>query len=263
METINKYPRTQHIEGSRLQPGDEDLSAVSFTAIKGRHLVVEEKVDGSNCAVSFSGEGDLLLQSRGHYLTGGKRERHFALFKTWATTHAVEFRDLLGSRYIMYGEWLYAKHTVFYDRLSHYFMEFDIYDRKEDCFLSTEKRRSMLDDYPFIHSVHVLDQGAYDSLDGLVGLVGPSHFMSESRAENLAEQCEATGQDHNKVFHETDMSGLMEGLYIKHEDRDHVLGRYKYVRADFLTTVTNSESHWLDRKIIPNGLEDPSVFWRI
>ncbi len=38
--------------------------------------------------------------------------------------------ELLKDRYIMYGEWLYAKHTVFYDNLTHYFMEFDIYDKK-------------------------------------------------------------------------------------------------------------------------------------
>jgi len=35
-----KYPRTCHIEGSRLQPGDEDLDATPFAAIAGRDLVV-------------------------------------------------------------------------------------------------------------------------------------------------------------------------------------------------------------------------------
>ena len=28
LEPIHKYPRTPHLEGSRLQPGDEDLDAV-------------------------------------------------------------------------------------------------------------------------------------------------------------------------------------------------------------------------------------------
>src|SRR5687768_4625168 len=83
-----KYPRTHHIEGSRLQPGDEDLDAVPFEEIQGRYLVVEEKMDGANAAISFSPERKLLLQSRGHYLTGGGRERHFNMFKTWANTHA-------------------------------------------------------------------------------------------------------------------------------------------------------------------------------
>jgi len=72
MELI-KYPRTPHLEGSRLQPGDEDLSQVRFSEIAGRHLAVEEKCDGANSAVSFSEDGELLLQSRGHYLTGGGR----------------------------------------------------------------------------------------------------------------------------------------------------------------------------------------------
>lgn len=33
--TIIKYPRTPHIEGSRIQPGDEDLSQRSFSEIAG------------------------------------------------------------------------------------------------------------------------------------------------------------------------------------------------------------------------------------
>ena len=44
---IRKYPRTQHIEGSRLGVGDEDLSQVRFEEILGRPIVIEEKVDGA------------------------------------------------------------------------------------------------------------------------------------------------------------------------------------------------------------------------
>ena len=52
--------------------------------------------------------------------------------KQWASVHRDAFYRVLGNRYIMYGEWMYAKHTVFYDALSNYFLEFDIYDKKED-----------------------------------------------------------------------------------------------------------------------------------
>ena len=76
---IIKYPRTQHLQGSRLQEGDEDLSQVPFEDIFGKNIVIEEKIDGANSAVSFDGEGNLLLQSRGHYLDGGFRERHYNL----------------------------------------------------------------------------------------------------------------------------------------------------------------------------------------
>src|ERR1700728_1424867 len=99
-----KYPRTQHIQGSKLQSGDEDLAAVPSTAIAGRNIVVEEKMDGANCAISYSAEGKLLLQSRGHYLVGGAREKHFDLLKQWASTHSERLHDALGSRYVCYGE---------------------------------------------------------------------------------------------------------------------------------------------------------------
>ena len=146
MEDIIKYPRTRHIEGSRIQAGDEDLNSVPFSEIRGRFVVLEEKVDGANCGISFDGNGKLLLQSRGHYLNGGYGERQFALLKTWAGCFQEKLYGLLGNRYIMYGEWLYAKHTVYYDGLSHYFMEFDIYDKERKMFLSTkERRRRLLD----------------------------------------------------------------------------------------------------------------------
>ena len=75
MEMIYKYPRTRHIEGSRIQAGDEDLKNVRFEEIRGKFVVLEEKVDGANCGVSFGENGKLMLQSRGHFLNGGYGER--------------------------------------------------------------------------------------------------------------------------------------------------------------------------------------------
>ena len=43
MLAIHKYPRTHHLEGSRRQPGDDDLDSVSFVELAGRPLVVEAK----------------------------------------------------------------------------------------------------------------------------------------------------------------------------------------------------------------------------
>jgi hypothetical protein len=141
---LRKYPRTPHLEGSRLQPGDHDLAAVPFADLAGRFLVVEEKLDGANAAISFDAGGELRLQSRGHFLSGGPRERQFAPFKAWAATVAHQLRPVLGDRYVLFGEWLYAKHTVFYDALPHYFCEFDVYDRVADEYLSTIRRADLL-----------------------------------------------------------------------------------------------------------------------
>ena len=86
-DTIIKYPRTPHIQGSRMQPGDEDLRQRPFSDIAGRNVVLEEKIDGANSAVSFTDDGELHLQSRRHFLTGGYRERHYDLMKQWGAVH--------------------------------------------------------------------------------------------------------------------------------------------------------------------------------
>lgn len=251
--SLLKYPRTPHIQGSRLQPGDEDLESVPFSEVAGRYLVVEEKMDGGNAGISFGEDRGLRLQSRGHYLSGGPRERHFALLKQWASAQARDLWDILGSRYVLYGEWLYAKHTVYYDALPHFFMEFDIYDREAGVFLSTERRMEMLVGSEVV-SVAVLWQGEASTLAHLRSLVGPSLFKTARWRDALAAEAAARGMDPAQVQRESDGSDLMEGLYIKLEEDGQVKGRYKFVRPDFLTTILDSGTHWLDRPILPNSL---------
>lgn len=255
-----KYPRTHHIEGSRLQPGDEDLDATPFEQIHGRHLVVEEKMDGANAAISFAPDGKLMLQSRGHYLTGGAREKHFNLLKQWAHAHTHALWSVLKDQYIMYGEWLYARHTIFYNRLPHYFMEFDVLDKTNRQFLSTARRHEMLADLP-VTSVKVIKAGRFSSIARLIDLVGSSFFIQEGHLEQLRKLCENMGLDADRALSETDPSQVMEGLYIKVEEDGVVKERYKYVRASFLTTMLQSNSHWLTRPIIPNQLApDINIF---
>ncbi|GAA2802946.1 RNA ligase family protein [Crossiella cryophila] len=229
---LRKYPRTPHLEGSRLQPGDHDLAAVGYAEIAGRHLVVEEKLDGANAAISFTAEGEQRLQSRGHYLTGGPRERQFDQFKSWAAAAAHLLWPRLTDRYVLYGEWLYAKHTVYYDRLPHYFCEFDALDRHTGVFLSTTARRALLDGLP-VCPVPVLHTGPLSTVAELTALLGPSTCGPEQ----------------------------MEGLYIKVEQGAETVGRYKWVRPSFLTEVLDSGGHWLDRPITPNRLADPEALY--
>ena len=261
MLEIYKYPRTYHLDGSGIQRGDEDLSVIPISDLIGRYVVVEEKMDGANSALSFSDDGRLLLQSRGHYLVGGPREKQFHLFKTWANRYTNELYETLNTRYILYGEWLYAKHTVFYTDLPHYFMEFDILDKETGTFLSTARRKILLAAMPFVVSVKVLYAGAISSPQQLVALLGPSHFISEQHLERLRTHCQEKGLDAAQVLRETDSSHLMEGLYIKIEEQGIVQERYKYVRKSFLQTVFDSETHWLDRPLLSNCLKaDVTLF---
>lgn len=254
MNQIYKYPRTHHIRGSRLQPGDEDMEDVPFERLEGRHLVVEEKMDGANCAISFGPDGRLLLQSRGHYLTGGPRERQFDLFKTWAHTFSHDFREVLGERYVMYGEWMFAKHTVFYNALPHYFLEFDVLDLETDAFLSTHRRRDLLSQLWMVRSVPVVFEGKMNGLDNLKKLIVDSTAIVGDHRAELRMLAEEVGLDADQVLGETQQDRTMEGLYIKVEEDGQVLERYKFVRWEFLQTMISSESHWMDRPLIPNQL---------
>lgn len=249
-----KYPRTPHIQGSRCQLGDEDLDNIPFTEIANRYVVVEEKVDGANAALSFAANGQLRLQSRGHFLVGSNRERQFDLFKQWASTHQAVFWEVLGARYILYGEWMYAKHTVFYDALPHYFLEYDLFDREHQVFLSTAARQQLLQGLPLV-SVPVLFAGEISHYKQLIGLLEHSHFIQPGHMDRLRAVCGNLGLNEELAIAQTNASALMEGLYIKIETTDLSIARYKYVRADFLNQILDSGTHWLNRPIIPNQLQ--------
>jgi len=251
------YPRTQHIEGSNDQIGD-DLEKVPFEQLKGKHLVVEEKVDGQQSAISFSSDGELLLQSRGHYLTGGYGERHFSLLKQMASAHRSILESILYDRYVMYGEWLYAKHTIFYNKLESYFMEFDVFDKDREVFLSTIERTNLLvelnDAGLSFPPVRVLYQGKVDSYDRLIHFVGDSGFVDHNIIHSDFE--DTVAQSNNAKLdvelENTDLTGVMEGLYIKVEEDGIVKERYKFVRSSFTQKVIDSERHWQSRPIVRN-----------
>lgn len=251
---ILKYPRTQHLEGSRLQEGDDTGDQTPLAALAGQHVVVEEKLDGANVAISFTPGGELLLQSRGHYLAGGASERQFNLFKRWAEAHETSLLGLLEDRYVMYGEWMFAKHSVWYDRLPHWFCEFDIYDRQAQHFLSTARRRALLADSPVL-SVPVLYEGpAPTSPKALRSLLRPSLAKSPDWREHFDAAVRQEGQPLELVWLQTDKSDLSEGLYLKQEADGIVNARFKWVRQDFVQTILDSGSHHSRRPLLPNRL---------
>jgi hypothetical protein len=253
---IHRYPRTHHLEGSRLQPGDHDLDQIPLETLRGAYCVVEEKLDGANAGISLGEDGRLRLQSRGHVLVGGAREKHWDLFKQWARTHEAAIAARLPPGVTLYGEWLYAKHTVFYDALPHFFLEFDVRD-ETGAFWSTARRRAHLAGSP-IAAVPVIWEGVVAKPAKLPGLVARSLYKSDAWRDRLRASAEEAGVDPARAALETDPSDLAEGLYIKVEDpeRGVVLGRYKWIRASFLTAVVDSGSHWLARPIVPNRLAD-------
>jgi hypothetical protein len=259
---LHKYPSTRHLEGSQLQPGDSGYQRTArrndprlpYASLAGRHIVVEEKLDGANAGVSFGAGGDLLLQSRGHYLAGGGRERQFSVLKRWASAHENALLARLGDRYVVYGEWMAKKHSVYYDRLPHLFCEFDIYDRSGGTFLSTDARARLLGDAPVL-PVPVLYAGpAPRRMADLLALLRPSLAKSAGWKADFEAAVSRAGLDLAASWRQADKSDLAEGLYIKVEEDGIVTGRYKWVRPDFVQSILDADMHHSRQPYIPNRL---------
>ena len=86
-------------------------------------------------------------------------------------------------------------------------------------------------------------------------MVGASHFSTEAAPDRFRETVGRLGWDVERAERQTDLSGVMEGLYVKVEEGGVVTERYKFVRPEF-TQVVLSDGHWQDRPLVPNRLAD-------
>jgi hypothetical protein len=236
-----KYPRTPHLFGSTGTDDDKHLGQEeSESFIADPSLIVEEKLDGTNVGIHFTASGRMVLQCRGHEITEGMHPQ-YDLFKQWTSVKRPTLEATLADRFILYGEWLYAKHSIHYRKLPHYFFEFDIYDKDAEKFLDLHTRLQMLEGtglqtVPVVHCGHA-------TTDELRALIGPSAFDSTFD---------------NPATHKTD--NLMEGLYCRTEANGFVAGRAKLVRTEFVEKVKQSE-HWQHQKMVPNLLADEADIW--
>jgi hypothetical protein len=236
-----KYPRTPHLFGSKGTDDDKHLGREESEAfIADSSLIIEEKLDGTNVGIHFTSAGRMVLQCRGHEITEGMHPQ-YDLFKQWTSVKRPVLEVMLGSQFLLYGEWLYAKHSVHYRKLPHYFFEFDIYDKEAEAFLDLQRRLKMLEGTG-LHNVPVVRQGC-TAAGELQALIGPSAFDSVFD---------------NPVTQRTD--NLMEGLYFRTEADGHVTGRSKMVRSEFVEKVKQSE-HWQHQKMVPNLLADGADIW--
>lgn len=248
MNNLPTYPRTLHLGDSGRR---QSKHQAPFSSVAEEYLVVEEKVDGSHTALFFDQEANLkiffrqteILSPEPPFLAPLVAQAQRSLDGLW---------DTLGDRYVLFGEWSYAVHTIYYDALPSYFLEDDIFDRHLDCFLSTDARHALAARLPedFSHSVRVLAQGTFDDLESIRSLIGRSTYCSSSWENSLKN---ARQQAPSRIL---DSTGQMEGLYIKSESEGIVQGRYKWIRPSFLDLVLSADSHWKNQKFLANGLID-------
>jgi ATP-dependent RNA circularization protein (DNA/RNA ligase family) len=237
-----KLPRTLHIESSGLSsPLDPEVK--QFSKLADEFLYVEEKLDGTGVSIFFDEQLQPQIWHRGSPVTG----KEFHRLHAWVTLHQDELFSLLEDRYVLFGEWMLHKHAIFYDRLSTYFFESDVYDKKTDLWLSTYARTNLMAKHEYIRHVPVLAAFRPTKLSQLTSLVKRSMFQSEHWREVLWKKSEKEKFELAKILEQCDQSDLAEGLYIKHEDEEQVIGRYKYVRPAFVENIISSGTHLIDR----------------
>ena len=173
-----KFPRTRHLfdaggsgvsrDDLLMDSGEENAfySTVRTTSKKGKSgggsgaskrpgagngngtvVAVEEKVDGANLGISLGDDMQFLVQNRSHFVNS-KTHRQFAPLDRWLSEHSPGLFQVLGEdpgNYVLFGEWLYAKHSIHYTRLPGYFMAFDVFDCKAGKFFSWRERNRRLE----------------------------------------------------------------------------------------------------------------------
>ena len=183
-------------------------------------LVVEEKVDGANLGISFDSSGSLKRQNRGAYLEAPFTGQWKKL-PEWLLPKTDLFLDVLSDQYILFGEWCYAQHSVYYDQLPDWFLGFDIFDKHERRFFSSQRRDSMFQRLGICQTPFMA--GGHFSLHALSALLSESLVSVEPS----------------------------EGLYPRYDDGDWLGQRAKLVRPKFVQSI---EKHWTRSGIRPNRL---------
>jgi hypothetical protein len=210
------------------------------------NAVAEEKIDGANVGIWFDNDFNLKLQSRGHVLHGGAGERQFAPFHGWAAGRHEALEKTLTTRYVLYGEWCFAKNKSYYDILPDWFIGYDVLDRETDTFLATSARDIILIACQ-VSIVPRLWSGVFSKAPAFGSFLGPSHFKTKHWREVLVQ--EAARACVKNPMAETDNSDWMEGVYVRVEDDSTVIGRMKLHRDGYGKV---SSEHWRQLPLIRN-----------
>ena len=214
-----KYPRTPHLPYS---PGCtfDDRRIISVESFLNTPIVLTEKMDGSNvcleCDACFARSHSSVL-----------RHPSFDAFKAF---HAV-VKSRIGEGIQIFGEWLYARHSIFYDTLPAYFMAFGVRDVKSGQWGSWEEVELWADELGVV-SVPVLDLVDGIENDRQLRNLIETHACMSSRFGNQRE-------------------GVVVRVASGFLDSEFEKSISKWVRANHV----QSDKHWKRQAIVKNILK--------
>ena len=158
----------------------------------GEDIVIQEKIDGSNASIRYDeASGTLKAFSRRLELNADNTLNGF--WDYVQTLNLDTFKEILGSRYIVFGEWMGAKHAIKYpENVYGKFWMFDVWDTQIEQYLPYEETRSFYDkliacgneDNKF-NFVPVFYIGKFESWEKTSELVGRTEVGAEPTGEGI------------------------------------------------------------------------------
>ncbi|KAG0215769.1 hypothetical protein BGX33_000880 [Mortierella sp. NVP41] len=146
--------------------------------------------------------------------------------------------------YVLYGEWLYAKHSVQYTGLQSWFIPFDLFDVKTGTFVSRAVFRRAIGKTQLVaNPVIEIPEEIYRDVDKtLEWTLEKLHNRSSLMRESGEGGEEGTRKDR------------VEGLYFRIDQGDRLLMRSKVVRPDFIA----GEERWGTKEQVANQMGIPT-----
>ena len=137
------YPRIPHLFASaRAGRDDLVLDVESAQRFLDDEVLVEEKLDGANVALWLNDDAVVQVATRGGQ-NAQDRGRQRGRLQGWAAEHSDALRELLPGGWALYGEWLWRRHGVHYDRLPDWLVGLDLRHREAGWALLGERDRRL------------------------------------------------------------------------------------------------------------------------
>ena len=158
----------------------------------GEYIVIQGKIDGSNASIRYDEEsGTLKAFSRRLELNADNTLNGF--WDYVQTLNLDTFKEILGSRYIVFGEWMGAKHAIKYpENVYGKFWMFDVWDTQTEQYLPYEETRSFYDkliacgnEENKFNFVPVFYIGKFESWEKTSELVGRTEVGAEPTGEGI------------------------------------------------------------------------------
>lgn len=188
------YGSIPHLPGSRMGPGDHHIhdgqaAIATAKARKGDTVIVQEKLDGSCCAVARTDDGTLVALGRAGYLAATSPFVQHHLFADWVQAEAERFAWLEPGHRVV-GEWLAQAHGTRYDLPHEPFVVFDwMAGAKRMPYYLTQ----VAADRCGLASPHAVSVGGPVSIDDAMAAVEPSHHGAIDPVEGAVWRVERAG----------------------------------------------------------------------